>query len=118
MSYEVFERTVFRVEEPALSLMPDGRIALNAAAARLLQDAAVKFALLLYDKTHRKIALKATTKGDTNAYAVSMTRGSHSGSLRAKAFLSYIGWFPTKRTTLPATWYEKDKMLEVTLPKG
>jgi hypothetical protein len=116
MAYEVFTRTAIRVDEPSLSLVPDGRIALNAAAARILAEAGVKSVLLLWDSNNKRVALKATAKGDKNAYAVSILRDSHSGSLRAKSFLSHIGWNAPKRTMLPATWNGKEKMLEITLP--
>ncbi len=117
MAYEVFKRTGVRVEEPALSLVPDGRIALNAAAVRVLTQAEVKSVLLLWDKTNNRVALKAAAKGDKNAYAVSIVRDSHSGSLRAKSFLGHIGWSAPKRTLLPATWSEKERMFEITLPQ-
>ena len=78
MAYEVYQRTSFRVEDPALSLTPDGKIALNAPAVRLLREANVKFVLLLWDKNNRKVALKAAVKGDTNAYAV-FRRGKRLG---------------------------------------
>ncbi len=74
--------------------------------------------LLLWDKNNRKVALKAAVKGDTNAYAVSIGVGSHSATIRAKPFLRHVGWKGLKRTMLPATWHEKDKMFEVFLPKG
>lgn len=117
MAYELFARTSVRVEDPSLSLVPDGRIALNAAAVRILKEAGVKFVLLLWDKVSNKIALKAAPKTDKNSYAVSIGRDSHSGSLRAKSFLAHVGWSATKRTMLPATWDEKDKMFEITLPQ-
>jgi len=117
MAYEVFKRTAVRVEEPSLSLVPDGRIALNAAAVRILTEAGVKSVLLLWDKANNKVALKAAAKSDKNSYAVSIVRDSHSGSLRAKSFLGHIGWSAPKRTMLPATWNEKDKMFEITLPQ-
>ena len=117
MAYEVFKRTSVRVEEPALSLVPDGRIALNAAAVRVLTQARVKSVLLLWDKTSNRVALKDAAKGDKNAYAVSIVRDSHSGSLRAKSFLAHIGWSAPKRMMLPATWNEKQKMFEITLPQ-
>jgi hypothetical protein len=116
MAYEVFKRSGVRVETPSLSLVPDGRIALNAAAVRVLTGAGVKSVLLLWDKTNNKLALKAAPKGDKNAYAVSIVRDSHSGSLRAKSLLTHIGWSAPKRTMLPATWHEKEKMFEITLP--
>lgn len=117
MAYETFERTSIRVEEPALSLAPDGRITLNAAAARVLAEAGVKSVLLLWDRTNNKIAIKATPKGDQNAYMVSFTRGREAGSLRTKLFFNYIGWSARQRKMLPATWYPKERMLEVTLPR-
>lgn len=116
MAYEVFKRTGARVEEPSLSLVPDGRIALNAAAVRVLVEAGVKSVLLLWDKVNNKLALKAAARGDKNTYAVSIVRDKYSGSLRAKAFLNHIGWSAPKRTMLPATWNEKEKMFEVMLP--
>jgi hypothetical protein len=117
MAYEVFKRTAVRVEEPALSLVPDGRIALNAAAVRVLAGAGVKSVLLLWDRTTNRVALKAASKGDKNAYAVSIVRDKHSGSLRAKSFLGHVGWSATKRTMLPANWNQRERMLEVTLPR-
>ena len=117
MAYEVFKRTGVRVEEPALSLVPDGRIALNAAAVRVLAQEGIKSVLLLWDKTNNRVALKAASKGDKNAYAVSIVRDKHSGSLRAKSFLGHIGWSAAKRTMLPANWNERERMFEVTLPQ-
>jgi hypothetical protein len=117
MAYEVFKRTGVRVEQPTLSLTPDGRIALNAAATRVLIEAQVKTVLLLWDKKNSKVAIKAAPKGDKNAYAVSLVSDKRAGSLRAKTFLSYVGWSAPRREALPATWNENEKMLEITLPQ-
>jgi hypothetical protein len=117
MAYEVFKRTGVRVEQPTLSILPDGRIALNAAAARVLVAAGVKSAILLWDKSNNKLAIKNAPKGDKNAFAVSIVRGSHSGSLRAKSFLNHIGWSSSRREMLLAVWDPKEMMLEVTLPR-
>jgi hypothetical protein len=116
MAYEVFKRSAIRVDEPSISLVPDGRMALNAAAVRILRQAGVRSVLLLWDKTNRKVALKAAAKNDKNSYAVSGV-GSHSASLRAKSFLGHIGWNALRRTMLPARWNEKDKMFEITIPQ-
>jgi len=116
MAYEVFKRTGARVESPTLSIVPEGRIAINAAAARIFVSLEIKSVLLLWDRSNHKLAIKAAHKGDKNAYAVSIAPASHSGSLRAKTFLSYIGWNARKREMIPATWNEKEEMLEATLP--
>ena len=116
MAYEVFRRTGVRVDALAFSLVPDGRIALNAAVCRVLVGAGIKSVLLLWDKANHKFAVKAAPKNEANAYAVSIA-SSHSGSIRAKAFLAHIGWNARTRETLSATWNEKEKMFEVTLPE-
>lgn len=115
MPYEVFKRTRITVQEPTVSLVPDGRIAFNAAAARLLREARVEAVLLLWDNVRKKLALKAAAKGEKNTYAVSIVRNSYSGSLRAKSFLDYIGWRALQRISLPATWNKSQKMMEVSL---
>jgi DTW domain-containing protein YfiP len=117
MAYEVFKRTGVRVESPALSIVPDGRISINAAAARLLVEAGIKWVVLLWDRANHKMAVKAAQKGDKNAYAVSLSPERYSGSLRAKAFVAHIGWSAPRRQMLPATWNEKEKMFELTLPE-
>jgi hypothetical protein len=116
MGYEVFKRTGVRVESPTLSLLPDGRITINAAAVRILIQAGVKTVLLLWDRSNNRMALKAASRADKSTYAVSIAPGSHSGSLRAKLFLVHIGWNAPSRQTLPAVWNEKEKMFEVSLP--
>lgn len=116
MAYEVFKRTGVRVEEPTLAITPQGTIVFNAAASRILTKAGVTAVLLLWDKSTNKFAIKATSKGDRNAYAVSPAHGRSSGSLRARMFLSYVGWGAKHRESLEVTWNEKEKMLETVLP--
>jgi len=116
MAYEVFKTTASKVDSPTLSIVPDGRIAINAAATRVFLDAGIKWVLLLWDAPNHRIALKATQKRDKNAHAVSIAPASYSGSLRAKSFLTYIRWKARKREMIPAVWNEKERMFEATLP--
>ena len=117
MGYEVFERTSIRASAPKLSIVPGGRIAINAAAVRILVKAGVGFVVLLWDKDTRRVALKSTSKGNKNAFAISITPDQHSGSLRAKSFLAHIGWNAPHRQMLDAYWNEKEKMFEMTMPQ-
>jgi hypothetical protein len=117
MGYEIFQRGMIRVAEPTLSVTPAGKIVLNAGAARNLAEAGIKSVLLLWDKVSNKFALRAAQKADANAYKVSVAPNKPGGTLAAKSFLNHIGWSARKRQTLPATWNEKEKMLEVTLPR-
>jgi hypothetical protein len=115
MAYEVFKRTGARVDTPTLSITPDGRITINAAAVRIAREARVKSVVLLWDWTTHRLAIKVTHRDDKNSYALSIA-SSHSGSLRAKSFLRHIGWTARKRETVPATWNEEERMFEATLP--
>jgi len=117
MAYETYKRTAARVETLALSIVPDGRIAINAASARVLAEAGIKSVLLLWDSANRKVALKAVPKGDKNSFAVSLSPDKHSGSIRAKSFVRHIGWSARQRILLPAIWDERERMLEITLPR-
>lgn len=116
MAYEVFKRTGARVETPTLSITPDGRMTINAAAVRIARDARITAVLLLWDGPNHRLAIKAVQKGDKNSYALSIVAASHSGSLRAKSFLGHIGWKARKRETTLLVWNEKERMFEATLP--
>ena len=115
MAYELFHKKNIRVDTPAITIVPDGRIALNAAAVRILLAAGVRSVLLLWDKENCRLAIKAAEKKDKNSYVVSIVRNS-SGKLRVKAFFDHIGWEAQQRETLSTTWNQREKMFEVTLP--
>jgi hypothetical protein len=115
MAYELFKRTVARVETPTVSIAPDGRVAINVAVVRLFKDAGISSVVFLWDEKNRRMAIKAARKNDRNAFAVSFSKG-HSGIIRAKSFLSHIRWSAARRERLDAIWNEKDEMIEVTLP--
>jgi hypothetical protein len=115
MAYEVFKRTAARVDAPTVSIVPDGRMTVNAAAVRVLREYGITAVLLLWDRANHKVAIRAAGKGSKNAFAVSVSRG-HSGSIRAKSFFSHIGWKAQHRERLPATWNGEERMFEITLP--
>jgi hypothetical protein len=116
VAYEKFKRTGVRVDGPTLSIVPDGRITLNAAACRILTQVRVTAVVLLWDKSSHTIALKASNKRDSDAFAVSIAPGTYSGSVRATRFLTHIGWHANRRQTVPAVWNASEKMLEAKLP--
>jgi hypothetical protein len=113
--YETFERRVTRTEDPALSVLADGRIALNAAATRLFQAVGAMAIKILWDKAKCGIALQVVKKGDKNSYSLYFSRG-RSAFISAKLFLPYIGWSSDRTQTVPAKWNAELKMLEAKLP--
>lgn len=115
MAYETFERRVTRTEEPALSILTDGRIALNAAATRLFQGAGAMAVKILWDKAKCGIALQAAKRGEKNSYSIYFSRG-RSAFISAKTFLPFIGWSADQKQTVPGRWNAQQKMLEAELP--
>jgi hypothetical protein len=115
MAYELFKRTVARVETPTVAIVPDGRIAINAAVVRLFRAAGISSVVLLWDEKNHRLAIKASRKSDRNAFAVSFSRG-HSGIIRARSFLGHIGWRADQRRRLDAVWNEREQMIEVVVP--
>ncbi len=118
MAYETFARRSVRVEDPALAVAPNGRIALNAAATRLLEKSGVKAVKILWDKTTCGIALQAAHKNDKDSYSLAFSEGYHSATLAAKAFIRHIGWSAPSRETVFAKWNEQKKLLEAQLPSS
>ena len=118
MAYETFERQSVSIEDPAVTVAPlsDGRIALNASAARLLKKAGITAVRILWDKATCGLAVQAAEKGSENSYSVVFGRGGRQAAFSAKAFLRYIGWSCARRQTFRGTWDEREKMLEVKLP--
>jgi hypothetical protein len=115
MTYQVFERTSVRVSNPTVSVGTDGRIAVNAAASRLLAKAGAKAVRILWDQAKCGIALQAAQKSDKNAFAIAFSEG-RSTIITAKGFLKHIGWSADRRETVSAKWNEQQKMLEAQLP--
>jgi hypothetical protein len=118
VAYETFERKSVRIEEPAITIASasDGRIALNAAATRLFQQAGVQAVRILWDKTTCGIALQSARKDDENSFSIAFGGRSSQASITPKTFLKYIGWNSDRRQTVRAKWDPQQKMLEATLP--
>ena len=114
MAYKVFDRTSKPLGNPVIAVLPDGRLALNAACARILRTAKAEALVLLWDSARLRIGFKISRKDDPNAFAIS--QGSGSVTMRAKTFFDHIGWAGKKRESLPATWNEKEWMFEVPIP--
>lgn len=117
MAYETFERTSVRVSNPTVSVTTDGRIAVNAAASRLLAKAGAKAVRILWDQAKCGIALQGAQKSDKNAFSVVFSEG-RSAIIAAKGFLKHIGWSADRRQTVSAKWNEQQKMLEAQLPSS
>jgi hypothetical protein len=116
VAYELFERSAVRVETPVISVTPGGRVTFNAAACRILDTCAIRAAVILWDRTTSRMAVRAAPEAERNSFKITFTGGNHSASFAAKSFFKHIGWRAPKRQSLDTTWRVNEKMFEVTLP--
>jgi hypothetical protein len=114
MAYEVFTRKIIRTGSPTVSVSRLGRIGLNQSASHAMEITSETLVLLLWDKEHKKIAIKKVTNKDARAYRITLS--NKSSGFSAKTFLDYIGYDYSQTRSFPAEWNEQEKMLEVQLP--
>lgn len=115
MGYEIYQREITRVSTPAVTLNRRGRLVFNVAATKLLHDAGVDNAFLLWDAERHKFAIRATTKKDPRTVKVRYSAGNKWAAISAKGFLEHIGHDTTKTLSYPATWNESEQLLEASL---
>ena len=112
MAYQIFEKKSVRTGVPGITILTNGRMAVNSSAAQILHKNAVEFVLLLWDEDALRIALRQITKKDARAYKISYGIKNSSASFSAKSFLDHIGWKFTGKQSIPAEWNEDEAMLE------
>lgn len=114
--YQIYPRNLARASSPVLSTTKLGRIALNAAAARIFADKNVESVVLLWDAQARKFALRPADKPDASAYPLRFAQDNAGAGFSAKPFLRFIGYDFKETVALQTTWIESEGTLEATLP--
>jgi hypothetical protein len=118
MAFVVFRKTGNQINGAGIVFIPaQGRIGLNSAACHIFRNEKVEAVLLLWDPDRQSIALKATQKGDAEAYTVAFHKNGHSATLSGAAFFRWIGWTGKNRTTAPAKWKSRERRLEAVFKK-
>lgn len=117
MAYEIFTRKVIRTSTPAVSISKTGRIAFNQAATSKLNDKAVEYCLVMWDKTTLTFAVRPITRKDTRAYKVIYFPKGKSSAVNAKTFFDHIRYDYSETRTFEANWNVDEEMFEVNLPK-
>ena len=118
MPYEIFVHKQHRIQSPAVSIHPAGRIYFNQEATSQLQTAGVKRVLVLWDKEHFRLGLKVATKSDKRAYNIAFSHKGSGATITAKQFLKWINYDTSPGTlSIEAAWNDKEKMFEVTIPR-
>lgn len=118
MAYEIFTRKVMRTTAPSVTFTKTGRLALNAAAAKLVMDQGTDLVLLLWDPLAKSVAVRPIhKKDDPRAYKVRVSgrpgKGKTSG-FHAATFFDFIGFDFKARGTqaFPAQWDADQGLLE------
>ena len=117
MSYELFDSKSIRIGSPAITIQPDGRVALNADVGDILASLGAKYAQILWNRENLKLAIRPLSKRDARAFKLTFLKGKRGGSLSARSFLNYIRWRQAGAFTTPVHWNEKEGLLEAILPR-
>jgi hypothetical protein len=117
MAYEIFTKMTRVASEPKVSIGKKlGRMQFNASAAKILRDMAVDYALLMYDKENRMIAVKGISKKDNRAYSLRFAKKGNGAGFAAKAFLHHIGYDLTQTRSFECQWNDEQNMFEFQVP--
>jgi hypothetical protein len=116
LPYEIFEKKAIRVGSPAVTFSSKDRMAMNTFAAKIFHKSAVEYVLLLWDREHRKVAIKPLSKKDPRAYRLTYGLKANGASFSARSFMNHIGWDSKEKFTAPAVWNEDQSILEFELP--
>src|SRR5580704_16662343 len=108
MSYELFDSKSIRIGSPAITIQPDGRVALNADVGDILASLGAKYAQILWNRENLKLAIRPLSKRDARAFKLTFLKGKRGGSLSARSFLNYIQWRQEGSLTTPVHWNEKE----------
>lgn len=117
MPYEVFTKMTRVETEPKLSIGKKlGRLQFNASAAKILKDMAVDYALLMWDRDNRSVAVKGISKKDNRAYSLRFAKKGNGAGFAAKAFLHHIGYDLSQTRSFPCEWNDEQNMFEFVIP--
>jgi hypothetical protein len=115
MAHTIYPRPIGRPSF-SVSISVGGTIVLSAPTARLFKAHKFEWALLLYDRKHRGIALSPQRrKTDRRAYRITYRPTFRQAALSAKAFLEDFGW-DRRGYHLDAHWDEENLLLEFAVP--
>ena len=116
LAYQIFEKKATRMGTPAVTVLKNGRMALNSAATQVLHKNAVEFVLLLWDEDNLRLALRPISKRDSRAYKITYGLNNSGSSFSAKSFMDHIGWNLSANHTVAMAWNESEGMLEASVP--
>jgi len=115
--YELFDVRAARIGLPALTILPEGKILLNADAGDLLSREGAKFVQILWDAKRYKMALRPLAKPGESTYKLSAKKGRRGMAFSGLTFLRHVRWNFGESSTIQVEWNGKEKLLEAQLPR-
>ncbi|MGC9946257.1 MAG: hypothetical protein ABSF64_07790 [Bryobacteraceae bacterium] len=116
MAYELFDNKAAHIGSPCFTILRSGKIAFNADAGDVLSRAGAKFAHFLWDSQACRLAVRPAEKRDDRAFKVSLVKGKRGGTFSGRSFLKYIQWHADGPIVVPASWNDREHLLEANLP--
>jgi hypothetical protein len=93
-----------------------GKLGFNSPSAKLLHEAGIVGAVLLWDTDKRLLVVRAPRKGEQISGKITFNSDHHSAGITSREFLRFIKWTATENKGISATWNVKEKQLEATIP--
>lgn len=111
MPYEIIPKKKTRSISPFISFSARGRVGLNQAATAIMDNSAVEFVLLMWDKDRHRVAIQPISKKDSRAYKLG--RAKSSSMVFAKSFMEQIQYDFNETRTFPAEWNDDRGFFEI-----
>jgi len=111
VSFELFERKRTHGGPPAVSISKLGMFVINSAAIEKYFSKR-KYVHVYWDKETGKVGLKPLMKKEDKSYNMHYSPKGNVGSMSATAFLKHIGYKFKETKSFPATWNEKEGLIE------
>ena len=109
--FKVYDQKQTQGRKPSVSITKGGAIVLNTGCIAAFFKG-YGYAKLFWDAENSKVGIKPMKKKDELSYSLSYGRDKRVGWLSGKSFLKNIGIEYNKTTAYPASWNEKEKLIE------
>jgi hypothetical protein len=114
MPYELFDKKRTHGGPAAVSVTKYGNFVINSAAIELLQKRA--YLQVYWNKDEGKVAFKPVKSStEPQSYHVNYSPKGSVGSISGTAFLKHVGYTLKETKSFPASWNEKEGLLEIQL---
>ncbi len=111
MAFQPFERKRQRTGEPMLTVTKYGNLMINSTCMAKYFSG-YRYVRLYWDADERKIGVKPMKKKDQHSYSISPSPKGGVGTFSGTAFFKQFGVNYKETKSYPATWNEKEGLVE------